>query len=551
MMAATIRTHLLLLVLALAVPLVAFVGFEIYAQNQLVVTQTKGTLRTLAHTMASNTGGKIASARKTLEQLALRPLVRKLDPQACDGILHDLIALHADYANVATTNMDGDVVCSGLQIPRDKRLNFAKVPAFQYFQKMQRFDVGQPFMGPIAKKWVSILSTPIWNENHEMIGGVHIPMDINSYDPKIPAQFLPEGSRYGFMRDDGIMVWRNLDPEGVIGTRPDADAAREVVRVRDGEFESIAVDGVRRYFSVVPMPEVGWIAFVGVPASVVYEKANQRALTMAVIAGLSITLQGILALAIARRIAEPIAALATVARKVHAGDHGARAAIVGPDEVQAVAAAFNEMTDSLHATAQSLQAEIAERHEMESQVRQMAFHDPLTGLPNRHLLTDRMHQAMAASARSGSHCAVMFLDLDHFKPLNDTHGHEVGDLLLKEVAERLRRCVRQLDTVARFGGDEFVVMLGELNADQEQSVALARSIAEKIRALLSAPYLLTITQAAHADQLVEYRCSASIGVVLFLAQRTSQTDILKWADSAMYQAKKLGGNTVYFDRSAN
>lgn len=551
MRTAAIRSHLLLLVLALSVPLISYVGFEIYAQRQQAVAHTKRSLRTLAQTMASNTGGKIADARLTLERLAARPLVRQVDPQHCDGVLQELVTLNADYANAAYTNLDGLVLCSAVPPPGGKRRSFGQEPAFQLFQKRQSFDVGQPFLGPITGKWVSVLSTPIWNDRHEMVGGVHIPMGLKAFDPKIPAQFLPDGSRYGFFRDDGIMVWRNLDPEGVIGKRPDAEAARQIVRVRDGEFESLAVDGVIRFFSVVPMPEVGWVAFVGVPVSVVYAEANQRALTTAVIALLSITLLGILASSMARWIARPIAALAHTARLVHRGDLGARAIVAGPREVQEVANAFNAMAGSLQAASQALEAEIAERKEIEVQMRDMAFHDSLTGLPNRLLLHDRMSQVMAASVRGGFYGALMFLDLDDFKPLNDTHGHEVGDQLLKEVADRLTRCVRQMDTVARFGGDEFVVMLGELHADRGQSMAQAHSIAEKIRVLVSAPYLLTLAQEGQADRQIEHRCSASIGVVLFSQGPASQAEILKQADAAMYQAKKAGGNTLHFAGSVD
>ena len=128
--------------------------------------------------------------------------------------------------------------------------------------------------------------------------------------------------------------------------------------------------------------------------------------------------------------------------------------------------------------------DITERKQLEDQVRQLAFHDVVTKLPNRRLLHDRLSQSMAASARSGCHGAVMFLDLDNFKRLNDSHGHTVGDLLLIEVAERLKSCVREMDTVARFGGDEFVVMISELALDKAASVQEARGIAEKIRSAL-------------------------------------------------------------------
>ena len=188
--------------------------------------------------------------------------------------------------------------------------------------------------------------------------------------------------------------------------------------------------------------------------------------------------------------------------------------------------------------------DITERKQMEDHVRQLAFHDALTGLPNRRLLKDRLAQAMAASARSGCYGALMFLDLDNFKPLNDTHGHEVGDLLLIEVANRLKSCVRQADTVARFGGDEFVVMIGMLDVDEEESAAQARIIAEKVRCTLSEPYLLIIVTAGQADKAVEHHCSVSLGVTFFIGDEASQEEILKRADEAMYQAKEAGRNSI-------
>ena len=190
--------------------------------------------------------------------------------------------------------------------------------------------------------------------------------------------------------------------------------------------------------------------------------------------------------------------------------------------------------------------EITERKQLEDQVRQLAFYDPLTRLPNRRLLNDRLSQALAASRRSACYAALMFLDLDNFKSLNDAHGHGVGDLLLMEVANRLRNCVRGVDTVARFGGDEFVVMLGELDPNKAQSFELARTVAEKIHTSLSEPYLLAARPEGMADPTVAHRCSASIGAVVFSGNEASQNDVLRWADAAMYQAKNAGRNSIRF-----
>ncbi|MDD2882658.1 MAG: diguanylate cyclase [Rhodoferax sp.] len=191
-----------------------------------------------------------------------------------------------------------------------------------------------------------------------------------------------------------------------------------------------------------------------------------------------------------------------------------------------------------------LQGEIARRVKSEERVRHLALHDTLTGLPNRRMLGDRLNQTMAASKRSGLYGALMFLDLDNFKPLNDAQGHEVGDLLLIEVAHRLTDCVREMDTVVRFGGDEFVVMLRELDADKTMSTEQATAVAEKIRLRLAKPYQLTVSLPGRIEHIVEHYCSASIGVVVFNNHEESQADILKWADAAMYQAKGAGRNVV-------
>lgn len=187
--------------------------------------------------------------------------------------------------------------------------------------------------------------------------------------------------------------------------------------------------------------------------------------------------------------------------------------------------------------------DVSERRQMEAQVRQMAFHDPLTSLPNRRLLLDRLSQVLATSRRSGLLGALMFLDLDNFKPLNDTYGHEVGDLLLIEVARRLNACVREMDTVARYGGDEFVVIIGELEVDRDESTQRASLVAEKIRNALAEPYRLPLERDGD-DDMLEYHCTASIGLTVFSGNDASREEILKWADTAMYQAKVKGNNSV-------
>ena len=190
--------------------------------------------------------------------------------------------------------------------------------------------------------------------------------------------------------------------------------------------------------------------------------------------------------------------------------------------------------------------DITERKKAEAQILALALHDTLTGLPNRRLLNDRLDQAMTASKRNTSYGALIFLDLDNFKPLNDTHGHHVGDLLLIEVAQRICHCVRAVDVVARFGGDEFVVILSELGKAEPDAIEQAGSVAEKIRTSLDKPYVLKLRPEGKSEITVEHHCTASIGLMLFMNHAVSAEDIIKWADKAMYQAKEAGGNQVRF-----
>jgi diguanylate cyclase (GGDEF)-like protein/PAS domain S-box-containing protein len=185
--------------------------------------------------------------------------------------------------------------------------------------------------------------------------------------------------------------------------------------------------------------------------------------------------------------------------------------------------------------------DIGARKAAEQQIRHLAYYDPLTGLPNRRLLMDRLGHALAGVARGREYGALMILDLDHFKVLNDTQGHDVGDKLLVEVAQRMLACVRQQDTVARLGGDEYVVMLEQLGADEAQAASQAETVAEKVRAALAMPYQLH-------DPEHEYHSAASIGLTLFggAAGQDTVEGLLKQADVALYQAKDAGRNTIRF-----
>ena len=179
----------------------------------------------------------------------------------------------------------------------------------------------------------------------------------------------------------------------------------------------------------------------------------------------------------------------------------------------------------------------AQTQQSQSTIFQLAYSDMLTGLPNRRLFQDKLESVIALTKRSATYGALLFMDLDNFKSLNDTKGHAVGDLLLIEVAKRLKSCVRDSDMVARLGGDEFVVILDDLHASEVLAAEQAGKIAAKISFLLHQPYYLN-------DWV--HRSSGSIGVALFRSGTINSEELIKNADVAMYQAKKAGRNTVCF-----
>jgi len=182
--------------------------------------------------------------------------------------------------------------------------------------------------------------------------------------------------------------------------------------------------------------------------------------------------------------------------------------------------------------------DITQRKQTDIKIQQLAFYDSMTGLPNRQLLIDRLKQRLASSSRSHHSGALLFIDLDNFKSLNDTHGHDVGDMLLVEVARRIVKCVRDSDTVGRLGGDEFVVIINELDENLRDAAVQASTVSEKILLCFKEPFQLNG---------YVHHTTPSIGVTLFNHDSpTSVDELLRRADLAMYKAKDSGRNTFRF-----
>ena len=185
----------------------------------------------------------------------------------------------------------------------------------------------------------------------------------------------------------------------------------------------------------------------------------------------------------------------------------------------------------------AVKEDITQRKASEKEIRDLAFYDPLTKLPNRRLFLEQLTHAMLISRRERNHSALLFIDLDNFKTLNDTHGHDIGDMFLTKVASQIRHCIRNKDIVARLGGDEFVVMLEQLAKNAQIAITETTITAKKILEVLKQEY---------SYKEIQYRGSASIGICMFMDQYERAEDILKRADTAMYEAKNAGRNALRF-----
>lgn len=238
---------------------------------------------------------------------------------------------------------------------------------------------------------------------------------------------------------------------------------------------------------------------------------------------LAILLMSWLGLILTQSIVSPLKKVIAVFNHISDGHYNSNIRIIGKDEISKVMAALQAMQCKLGAN--------------ELAIHQLAFYDPLTSLPNRRLLRDRLQRALSFSKRDHQFGAVLMIDLDNFKSINDTLGHDIGDLFLKEIALRLQSCLRQSDTVARMGGDEFIVMLANLNQHEQQAALQAQEIGEKILKSMAQPVML-------GNQL-QHR-SASIGACLFRGEVLSIEELFKRADISMYEAKSNGRNNLRF-----
>ncbi len=272
-----------------------------------------------------------------------------------------------------------------------------------------------------------------------------------------------------------------------------------------------------------------WLAMVALERQSAERATWTALLIQAALGGFSLLVAAITASVFQKSILEPLAALRRAARAIAGGNLSVRAPVRGPEEMVSLAEAFNSMTEALIDRNRELERHIADLQQAQDTIWRMAYYDPLTGLPNRHLFEDRLQMAMAQARRRGLQVGVLFLDLDRFKLVNDSFGHAFGDKLLRLVARRLGQAIDTGQTLARTGGDEFIVLLPDVERESEVEEAARR--------------LLHVMQMPFELEGRELYVTASIGVVLFPLHGEDPQTLVRNADIAMYRAKESGRNT--------
>lgn len=419
----------------------------------------------------------------------------------------------------------------------------------------------------VTKVWINY----VLRDNDKIIGVIGTGFDFDRFlresvgieQEGIKNFFITKNLSIQLAKDTGMIDYSSITKKD--GTHKTIDIflkdTSDIERVKEAmnEIESslnpnsvktlwVTIEGKKQLLGIAYQREVGWFNLTLFDADELTLISNVN--IFIILSFLFLIAFFVVGFMFNTLVLAPINNLKQMMSNIAKGEYDIHLPVVGSGEIAELSEQFKQMVEVVHHTNQELENKIQERtaklRESETKFRALALYDSLTNLPNRRLLIDRLVQAQATSNRNGCYGAVLFMDLDNFKPLNDTYGHTVGDLLLIEVAHRIKICVRESDTVARFGGDEFIILLNELNNDKNESIIQASAVAEKIRSTLAQPYFLKVSDEGIDEKIVEHRCTTSIGIALFFAHEATQDDIIKWADGAMYEAKESGRNQICF-----
>lgn len=521
----SLRARILLLVLvASMLPLLAM--FLLLLENRAAtVVQARTQLLVRAETIAAEVDDKIAGTAQLLFGLARVPVLGGKDKQACSAFLADVLKEHPQYTGILTIRPDGNMQCDSLRSGRS--LN---VSDRQYFQRVlaSRSLIVEPAIGRLSGKGVLQIAYPVLNAGGDVSYVLLASLDMDGFGRAV-AQALPyPRMHFQVWNHDGSIVMDTPGPgPGRLSVGPELrqfmlQSPQQTLTLGSGEQSRIWAKA-----TLPRSPNIGMRLALSVPEDDLNAQVDgqfKRALaTLVVLSVLIFVVATALGEFAVRRQTKRI--MQAVSR-MDAGDYSEPIGEPYPrGELGQVMHAIDRMAESL---AQQ-RREIAQNTES---LERQARIDALTGLANRHMLNLRLDQALAYARHAQRVAGVLMLDLDRFKTVNDSLGHNQGDLLLQEVARRLSECIREDDTVARLGGDEFVVVLADMARRED-----IEPVAQKILRALAAPLEV-------GSQVLSV--TTSLGIAVFPRDGETADELLQYADTAMYRAKEQGGNAMTF-----
>lgn len=506
----SLRVHLTILVVAVAAPFLVFLGLAAAGQVRAERARAESTTRLYASVLAARVEQELQSSQQTLARLSERPGAALSGQGECAPLARWQSELPTHVTSLFVVDTAGMVVCS--TVPAAD-LVADGIAGVDWLKRAAASGDVATYRAPAkGNHWLITQVVPLPGQNGEAAGAIGFTADLASLGNEFNRLRLPAGTVAG-LADSVSAIRMSARDRNEAFTLPSAGALMALAN--DSGYAEIGAPGEdARLYAVAPLNDTGWLVYVSVPAAAALAEVNQLILELILAGGATLFIVTGLAMFLSRRIVRPISMLAEQVRAVSNGARPASLPVTGPLEIAIYAEEFNAM--------------LADR----ASLTHLASHDRLTGLPNRALLRDRLDQAILQARRNHTPVSVLMLDLNRFKQVNDTLGHEAGDTVLVEVANRLRHTLRASDTVARLGGDEFAVVLPETGMEGAQIAA------SKLVDAMEQPMAVN-------NQMVSI--GASVGAAVYPDNGLDAPALLRNCDWAMYTAKRAGRPFAAFD----
>ena len=527
----SIKSQLFVLIFIAALPSLGIIIYSNYERQRQDLDIANTNARMMLLGVADDHESVVEVTRALLKTLAKFPAVQNRNGAACNKLFRELLSDNTQYATIFAADREGRLFANALPFGN------VSIRERKYFQEAIRsleFSVGEYTIGAISQRAVLPFAYPIIDSDGRVAGVVAISLDLENYGSSFRAiSGFPENSTLNLLDRNFLRLYRYPDNEEHVGKADLPEMRKQSSEgLQEGVFTADGVDGLARlyaykrfYMKNSPTPYL--YVRVGIPKEQALAQSKRRLLRdlglfLCSLAGAVWIAWMLGTVFIVKRISRLVAA----SKHVGQGFLSARTGLDhNGDELGQLAHSFDAM-------AETLEVKELERKQALEKIARLANYDTLTDLPVLRLAKDRLSVAISMSRRHKTITAVMFIDLDGFKTVNDTLGHGAGDYVLVQVAKRLLSCVRESDTVARVGGDEFLFIASGLHA-----AGNAAQIAEKIISLISQPIIVDGQETA---------VGASIGISLWPADGEDMDQLIKQADKAMYKIKKTGKNGFCF-----